>query len=290
MVIVAIILFIVVVNWGYLLSQSKRKYKEVIKLTMDGLRLQKIAQPMLFLLDKIRLTARFPIFFYKLQRSIQKLEGEQHAVDLTHLFLAEMLSYSWLLIALGSVLSFMQGGDMLMLVMGFLLAVLLPVALVNDLYKKVSKREHEILLELPELLNKIVLLVGAGSTAQQAIIQCLERKVNEQTHPLYRELLQMQREWESGYSFQQALEAFSKRCGVQEVSVFTTTMLLNYRRGGQDFALALRELSHSLWEKRKSVSRTLGEQASSKLVFPMVFIFIALVILIGAPGFMMMNF
>lgn len=290
MVIVAIILFIVVVNWGYLLSQSKRKYKEVIKLTMDGIRLQKIAQPMLFLLDKVRLTARFPIFFYKLQRSIQKLEGEKHAVDLTHLFLAEMLSYSWLLIALGSVLSFMQGGDMLMLVMGFLLAVLLPVALVNDLYKKVSKREHEILLELPELLNKIVLLVGAGSTAQQAIIQCLERKVNEQTHPLYRELLQMQREWESGYSFQQALEAFSKRCGVQEVSVFTTTMLLNYRRGGQDFALALRELSHSLWEKRKSVSRTLGEQASSKLVFPMVFIFIALVILIGAPGFMMMNF
>lgn len=290
MVMVVMLFFIMVIIWAYLFAQSNKKYKEVIKLTMDGIRLQKIAQPMLFLLDKVRLTARFPIFFYKLQRSIQKLEGEKHAAELAHLFLAEMLSYSWLLIVLGSGVALIQRGDTLMLVMGMLLAVLLPIALVKDLYKKVSQREHAILLELPELLNKIVLLVGAGSTAQQAIIQCLERKKNDQTHPLYRELLQMKREWESGYSFQQALEAFSKRCGVQEVSVFTTTMLLNYRRGGQDFALALRELSHSLWEKRKTVSKTLGEQASSKLVFPMVFIFIALVILIGAPGFMMMSF
>ncbi|MNP57095.1 hypothetical protein D3C76_1518900 [compost metagenome] len=99
----------------------------------------------------------------------------------------------------------------------------------------------------------------------------------------------MQREMESGYSFQQALEGFSKRCGVQEVSAFTTAVLLNYRRGGNDFVLALRDLSHSLWDKRKTVSKTLGEQASSKLIFPLVLIFLIIVILVGAPAFMIMD-
>ncbi|MNE78028.1 Bacterial type II secretion system protein F domain protein [compost metagenome] len=144
-------------------------------------------------------------------------------------------------------------------------------------------------MELPELLNKIILLVGAGETVQKAIRHCLERKRDQDNHPLYRELLQMLREMDSGYSFQQALESFSKRCGIQEVAAFTTAVLLNFRRGGSDFALALRDLSHSLWEKRKAVSRTRGEQASSKLVFPMLLLFLIIVVLVGTPAFMAMS-
>ena len=96
-------------------------------------------------------------------------------------------------------------------------------------------------------------------------------------------------EWEGGHPFQQAFEQFNKRCGVQEVSIFTTTVLLNFRRGGNDFVLALRDLSRVLWEKRKAIARTRGEQASSKLVLPMVVIFMIVIVLLGAPAFMMMN-
>jgi tight adherence protein C len=285
-----VVLTISVLTWVYLYSQSTKKYKEMLRLKMDGIRLQQLAQPMLFLLDKIKIAGRFPLFFFKLQQSITKLVGQRFSVDVTFLFIAEMMTYSWGVITIGAILSVIQYDDMTMLIIGFLLAIVLPIAVYNDLSKKVIKRERLILLELPELLNKIILLVGAGSTVQQVISQCLRRRENQRSHPLYKELFQMQKDWEAGYSFQQALEAFSKRCGVQEVSVFSTTLLLNYRRGGQDFVLALKELSHSLWEKRKAVSKTLGEQASSKLVFPMVFIFIALIILIGSPAFMIMNF
>jgi tight adherence protein C len=285
-----VIIIFSILTWAYLYSQSAKKFKEMLGLRMNGIKLQMLAQPMLFILDKIKIAGRFPLFFYKVQQSITKLEGQRYSVDLTFLFIAEMMTYSWGIIILGAILSAIQDGDMTMLIISFLLAIMLPAALYNDLSKKVIKRERLILLELPELLNKIILLVGAGSTVQQVITQCLRRRENERSHPLYKELFQLQKDWEAGYSFQQALEAFSKRCGVQEVAVFSTTLLLNYRRGGQDFVLSLKELSHSLWEKRKTVSKTLGEQASSKLVFPMVFIFIALIILIGSPAFMIMNF
>ncbi|MGV2805241.1 type II secretion protein F, partial [Clostridium perfringens] len=73
------------------------------------------------------------------------------------------------------------------------------------------------------------------------------------------------------------------------VSIFTTTVRLNFRRGGNAFVLALRDLSRVLWEKRKAIARTRGEQASSKLVLPMVVIFMIVIVLLGAPAFMMMN-
>lgn len=275
--------------WGSLYLKSKGKYEAYNGLVMEGIRLQKMAPPMLFLLEKLKLSQRVPFFLFKIQRSVQKLAGDRRGGDLARLFLAEMLSYSWLLMTLGSLMTLLMGGDGSGLLLGGILAVLLPAALINDLHRKVVRREREVLLELPELLNQLILLVGAGSTVQQAIKHCLERRKGEHSHPLYRELLQMQREWESGDSFQHAMEGFSKRCGIQEVSVFTTAVLLNFRRGGNDFVLALRDLSHSLWEKRKAVSKTLGEQASSKLVFPMVLLFVVVIILVGAPAFMIMD-
>lgn len=283
------LLVLLLSGWGYLFYRALGKYRRCYELVMEGIRLQKLAPPMLFLLERLRVSQRFPFFFYKIQRSVQKICGDRRGGEFTLMFLAEMLTYSWLLLVSGTFLTLVMNGDMSGIVLGLVMAVLLPAALINDLHRRVVSREREVLLELPELLNKIILLVGAGSTVQQAIKQCLERKKGDSKHPLYRELLQMLAEWESGYSFQQAMEGFSKRCGIQEVSAFTTAVLLNYRRGGHDFVLSLRDLSRSLWERRKAVSKTLGEQASSKMVFPMVLLFLVVVILVGAPAFMIMN-
>ncbi|MGP0586490.1 type II secretion system F family protein [Paenibacillus timonensis] len=275
-------------SWLYAYWKSRLLYRSYEGLTMEGLRLVRLSPPMLLLLERIKVSQRLPHFFFKVQRAVQKICGNRRSGEMTLLLLAEALTYGYLFLIFGCLMTLLSGGAS-GLVIGGLLAVLMPLALINDLHRKVQRREQLVLLELPELLNKIVLLVGAGSTVQQAIKLCLERKREQTNHPLYRELLQMQKEWEGGDSFQQALEGFSKRCGIQEVSAFATAVLLNYRRGGEDFALALRDLSHSLWEKRKAVGKTLGEQASSKLVFPMVLLFMAVLILVGAPAFMIMN-
>jgi tight adherence protein C len=107
--------------------------------------------------------------------------------------------------------------------------------------------------------------------------------------PLQVEWLRMVHALDNGESFAGAIEAFSKRCAVQEVSMFATVMLLHYRKGGEQFSLALRELSFSLWEKRKATARMRGEEASSKLLFPMVGIFFLLLIAVGAPAVLLMK-
>lgn len=276
--------------FGWLLLRLKcgSRYAGLRRLPMEGLRLRRLGEPFLLVIEQGRIGSYIPSVMFRIQRSLQHSYGMRHSAERTLLFMGEMISCSWLFAAGGSAMTLLSG-EKAGILLGVFLAAVLPVALVRDLHKKVKLREQSILLELPELLNSIVLLVGAGENVQRAITRCVDSRGGDTSHPLYKELSLMTGEWDSGYSFQQAFENFSKRCAVQEVSLFTTTVLLNYRRGGNDFVLSLRDLSRMLWEKRKAISRTRGEQASSKLVFPMVVIFLIVIVLVGSPALMMLK-
>ncbi|MCG7377346.1 type II secretion system F family protein [Paenibacillus sp. ACRSA] len=276
------------IGWLILDRTKGQTYRHLRKLDMEGLRFKQLHAPFLFLLDKFEVGRRLPVVMFRMQHAIQKMYGIQHSGEKTLLYSAEMLTYTWLMLLVGCLLSLVGDIGLGGLAGGIVLGALLPFALYKDLSSKVQRRDQDILVELPELLNRIVLLVGAGETVQRAIMHCVASQ-GERDHPLYNELRKTAHDLNNGYSFQQSFEQFSRRCGVQEVTIFTTTVLLNFRRGGGDFVLALRDLSHVLWEKRKAVSRAKGEQASSKLVFPMVLIFFTIVVMIGAPAFMMMN-
>ncbi|MET3208791.1 UNVERIFIED_CONTAM: tight adherence protein C [Paenibacillus sp. PvR008] len=289
MLICLVMLVLQVGGWVVLNRMYAAKYASFRHMKLEGLRLQRLSIPFVHMIHASRAAQRLPLLMFKLQRSVQKLYGMHNSGEKTMLFLAEMVGYGYMMAAGGALISLMMGGDATGLVLGLGLGILVPIALVKDLHGKVQKRDQQILMELPELLSKIMLLVGAGETVQRALLHCVERKGVDTVHPLYRELRQTVGEWESGYSFQQAFEHLSKRCGIQEMTVFTTTVLLNMRRGGSDFVMALRELSQTLWSKRTSISRTRGEQASSKLVFPMALILLTVIVLVGAPALMMMN-
>ncbi|ALA44782.1 type II secretion protein F [Paenibacillus peoriae] len=289
MLVCLVMLVLQVGGWVVLNQMHGAKYAHFRHMKLEGLRLQRLSVPFVHMIHASRATHRLPLLMFKLQRSVQKLYGMRNSGEKTMLFLTEMLGYGYIMAAGGALISLMLGGDATGLVLGLGLGILVPIALIKDLHGKVQKRDQQILMELPELLSKMMLLVGAGETVQRALLHCVERKGADTEHPLYRELRQTVAEWESGYSFQQAFEHLSKRCGIQEMTVFTTTVLLNMRRGGSDFVMALRELSQTLWGKRTSISRTRGEQASSKLVFPMALILLTVIVLVGAPALMMMN-
>lgn len=284
----AVLLILLAGAWLGLYYRHHARYRLWSRIPVSGLKLQKWLAPGLHLLERTSLLQRAPTLYYRTERSVQKLHGLRFSREKTLLVLAEAMSYGWAALIAGSSISLLTGESIGMIV-GVLLGGLLPISMLRDLERKVIMREQDIVMELPELLNKLVLLVGAGETVQKALLHCCHRADNNDTHPLYVELRMMVSEWEGGHSFQEAFEQFSRRCAVQEISVFTTTVLLHFKRGGSDFVLALRDLSRVLWEKRKAIARTRGEQASSKLVFPMVVIFLVVLVLIGAPALMMIN-
>lgn len=244
----------------------------------------------LFIVDQGKLMQRLGRHRAKMQLKMAHLYGEQHAFEYTKMLLAQIVSMIALCFFLSGSLTLIMGGDVTLLYIGALFSVLLPFVLLKHVDQQIERRKRAMILELPLFLNKITLLINAGETVQKALIRAIEQASDQEEHPFYKELQMVLKQLDNNYSFQQALEEFSRRCGVQEVSIFTNTILLNYRRGGSDLTSALRSLAHQLWAARKTMAKTLGEEASAKLVIPLVIIFVVVMIVVGAPAIMMMNF
>lgn len=251
---------------------------------------QWLIQPIQWLLEKSGILDRLQPFLSALHSKLFVLHGTSWTVEATKQFAVFVISCGYAA-AVGGAWFAVLSSEQMLLYLGLLLGVIIPAAKWRDTVSKFEQRKQDIILVIPEVMSKLMLLLGAGETVQRALIRCTERREDKDKldNPLIIELRRANEEVRNGQSFGAAMEAFSRRCAVQEVSLFTTTILLNYRRGGDRLVLSLKELSYSLWEKRKAVARSRGEEASSKLVFPLVGIFFILMALVASPAILMMG-
>jgi tight adherence protein C len=245
----------------------------------------------MYLMLRFRLLERYPLQVARLHLKWVNYHGGSQSLEQTKLFIAQIITYMWLSLLLFIGLGFAV--DSAFFGCGACIVIGIPVVIIQELNRKLKLKKRLMLIELTEFLNKLTLLVDAGETVQKAIKVCVEQKKNivitTEASPLYYELNQMVIALNNNRSFQHVMEEFNKRCNVQEISIFTTTVLLNYRRGGLEFVYALRELSRIIWDKRLSLTKTLGEEASAKLVFPMVLIFFIVMVIVAAPAILLMN-
>jgi tight adherence protein C len=253
----------------------------------------------LLALDAGKFAEKAPRFMGAIHYRMIMLYDSRRAAPLAKLFAAQVLSAAWLALALGTLAGMAAGGDWAIVSCGLLAAGGVPFAMIGSLDRRLKRKKRQILFVLPEFLNQLALLVNAGETLQQAIVHCAERMLarkaadergkSDPLHPWLEQLQILAIQLANRVPFPRVMENLSKRCAIQEVTLLTTTILLNYRRGGEDLLVALRGLGRDLWERRKAMARTMGEEASAKLVFPMVLIFFVVLVVVAAPAILMMN-
>jgi len=246
-----------------------------------------LTAPFASLLERMKLYERLQLQLGSYHMKLFILNGADWTMDRTKKSAAAACGNGFAAIAGCSWLAWLAA-EQVMLGMGLVLGVVLAIRPYISASREIEKRRRLIIMELPIMMSKLMLLVGAGETVQGALVRCLDGKQPD-NHPLYKEWRGAMDALRNGHPFHMALERFNRRCAVQEASVFTTVLLLNYRKGGEHFVLALRELSYSLWEKRKAAARARGEEASSKLVFPLVGILLVLMVLVAAPAVLLMG-
>lgn len=240
--------------------------------------------------EKAKLAERLSSSRWNVYQKMIALYGEDAEMGHTKRFSVDLVSIVLLGLAAVVLLGASTGGDVY--VIGALLAFigLLPIVMLQRLDRQIAAKRRKLVLELPEFLNKLILLVNAGETVQGAIVRCAEAyAMSGVKGPLQAELVMLANRLRNNESFPIAMEKLSKRCSVAEVSVFTTTVLMNYRRGGELFVMSLRSMNRDLWEKRKAMTRILGEEASAKLIFPMLLILLAVMAIVAAPALLLME-
>jgi tight adherence protein C len=188
---------------------------------------------------------------------------------------------------LGTVCLLMHDAIMTLVSSLFILAI--PLFMWRDLVSKVKRRQEQILSELPSFMQKVSLLLSAGETVQRAWIRSGATPPHMMNHPLYKELARTNAQLDQLVPFGKALEDLNRRCGVHEISTMITNVLMNYRRGGETFALALHEASRIVIERKRTMIRTNAEEATQKLIFPMILMLGAIMVIVSAPAIILMS-
>lgn len=151
-----------------------------------------------------------------------------------------------------------------------------------ELQEKLKKRQLKIKLDFPDFINKLALLINAGMTINRAWEKVIMG--TQKDSPLYEELQRSLVQIKNGRNEIEVYEEFAKRCQISEITRFITVILQNKRKGHAELVAILRLQATESWEMRKNTAKKLGEEAATKLLFPMMLILLAIMIIVATPA------
>ena len=179
-----------------------------------------------------------------------------------------------------------SSGYLLMLVI--LAAGFLYFGAGRDLDRKLEHRKKELLLDYPEIVNKLSLYMGAGMTIRNAFVKMGEdykKQQKERRRYVYEEILITCNELQSGRSENEAYDHFGKRCQVPVYMKLSTLLSQNLRKGSNDLLYMLRQEADNAFAERKNLAKKLGEEAGTKLLLPMMMMLCIVMVIIMIPAY-----
>lgn len=158
----------------------------------------------------------------------------------------------------------------------------------RELDRQLDQRKKELLLDYPEIVNKLSLYMGAGMTIRNAFAKMGEdykKQQKERRRYVYEEILITCYELQSGKSEKEAYDHFGKRCQVQAYMKLSTLLSQNIRKGSNDLLNILRQEADNAFAERKNMAKKLGEEAGTKLLLPMMMMLCIVMVIIMIPAY-----
>ena len=172
---------------------------------------------------------------------------------------------------------------------------LVYVAKDRELKKQVQERERQMQRDYAGIVSKLVLLMGAGAAARNAwetIVKEYQQKRDKgEIKPrfAYEEMALACHEMQSGVAETKAYENFGIRCRLPCYLKLSALLEQNLRKGSKGLSQILNAEILEAFEQRKDCARNQGEEAATRLLFPMVMMLAVVMILILIPAGMSMQ-
>lgn len=179
-----------------------------------------------------------------------------------------------------------------LLFLGMIAAGCVPLVEKSRKQEEEKRRKEKLQSEYPELVSKLTILLGAGMTlfsAWNKIATSYSNKRKKNTipiHPLYEEMLITCHEIESGVGEARAYERFGERCGLHRYRKFCSLLVQNLRKGTRGLVQLLEQEVSDAFEERKNLAKKSGEEAGTKMLFPMMMMFGIIIVIIMVPAFL----
>ncbi len=182
----------------------------------------------------------------------------------------------------------------------FIYVVLIAAIIVLVLYrrkmqsvKQQKQRIKELQYDYSELIAKLTLLLGAGMTIRKAWGKMVEdymkkREAGGEVKTVYEEMYITDCNIRAGISEYEAYEEFGHRCNTREYLKLASLLQTNLKRGTNRLRELLYQESYGAFEQRKNLAKQKGEEATTRLLIPMVMMLLVVMVIIMVPA--VMNF
>lgn len=211
-------------------------------------------------------------------KEMSEVYGRRYAEYYYYVQVGGQVTYAVTMVPLVFALAVL-GNSPLALLFGLAMAFLL-VWYMSEMFKdKLTARREEMLADFPQVLSKLTLLVNSGMTLRNA----WNRIAADGSGVLYQEMSAAVDEMRNGTSEPDAYRNFAERCGLKEIRKFSSLVTQSMAKGSGDLSFFLKDMSDEMWEMKKNMVKQKSEQANSKLLGPIVLIFIGILVMIMAP-------
>ncbi len=229
----------------------------------------------------------FPLCALKGQRkdvlfqSASLVYEPQYASYYANVTWAQVLTYAHLGFTLTCLLSALLFGNfMYVFGVGMFITIFFIVYAYTAMSNKVSERREKCEAELANAVSTMAILLNSGM-----ILRDVWTLVSAGDGPLY-ELMRFTREdMNNGMSEVDAICQFGRRSDSAEIKRFSSNMVQSIENGGQELVRFMEQQSAELWEEKKQNLLRQGELAATKLLVPIVMIFVGILIIIMAAAF-----
>ena len=152
-----------------------------------------------------------------------------------------------------------------------------PFAILNS---KIRQRQKNIRKQLPEFLDILCVSVQAGLSFDGAVAKMIKRMHG----PLIDEFTRMQSDVALGMTHQYALTNLARRCDLEEVYLFTTS-IIQAEKLGTSMTRTLKVQADNMRDRHRQYVKGEALKAPVKIIFPMVlFIFPSIFVVLLYPA------
>lgn len=232
------------------------------------------------LADKLKLDYKSK-FANDLRQQVVILYGEKYSEFYIRVLYAQKFSICWLiLVACGIFSCFAQGSNSLVILgLGLVLVGVMYYYFNTMASLKIKKKSANYLKDFPNVVSTIALLVNAGMMLREAWTEV----AYSTTGDLYDQMQKVCEDMDNGMSESDALYAFSLRCATPEIKKFTSFIVQGLEKGNKDLAFSLKNQSDELWMMKKQRVLQQGDLAASRLLIPIMVMFIGILVIVMGP-------
>ena len=168
-------------------------------------------------------------------------------------------------------------GSLFVVLLGIFMGAMVPFALLNS---KIRQRQKSIRKQLPEFLDILCVSVQAGLSFDGAVGKMVRRMQG----PLIDEFKRAQNDVALGMTHQYALTNLAKRCDLEEVYLFTTS-IIQAEKLGTSMTRTLKVQADNMRDRHRQHVKAEALKAPVKIIFPMVlFIFPSIFVILLFPA------